>query len=86
MYQIIHPTYSFNGLTRIKMSQCLLIDVSLIFVNRPAYTTFEKKENAIQSWMEYLEKKLMKRDKVLVSNWSMIKFLLISDYVECLIF
>jgi len=36
--------------------------------------------------MEYLENKLMIRDKVLVPNWSMIKFLLTGDYVECLIF
>jgi len=36
--------------------------------------------------MEYLENKLMIHGKVLVPNWSMIKFLLIGDYVECLIF
>jgi hypothetical protein len=88
MYQIIHPTPSFDTIVififdvvnfnfDIFKRSNIPHNCQSIFVLISYSTKFEKNENAIQCWMEYLENKLMTRDKVLVPNWSIIKFLLI---------
>ena len=75
--KIIHLTVKQES----EWSSVSSILFSLISVNMPAYTKFEKMKMRFN--VEYLANTLMLRDKVLFHSWLMIKFLLIGDYTEC---